>query len=107
MDSFVFYKDWYKALISSFDDDFRLKVYDALMRFVFNDIKPDDKQVKLALTLVISTIERDKAKYEDIKQKRSEAGSKHTGNQYTRQNGTNGTNGTNGSVNVNVNDNVM
>jgi hypothetical protein len=64
-------------------------------------------------------LDRDREKYNTIKQRRSEAGKKHHGNQYSNleQNGTNGTNvpnleqnGTNGtdsvSDSVNVNDSV-
>ena len=60
-------------------------------------------------------LDRDREKYNTIKQRRSEAGKKHHGNQYSNleQNGTNGTsvpnleqNGTNGSDSVSDNDSV-
>lgn len=64
-----------------------------------------------------NTLDRNEQKWEEIRKKRSEAGKRHTGNQYTRtkqnekqtnleqmeQNGTNGTVSVSGSVNVNDN----
>ena len=122
-ESFVFYKDWYTA-IKDLDSSVQLEVYDAIMRKVF-----DDRDItlsalaKVAVGFIFPQIERDNAKYERIIKRRSEAGKKHRGNQYTNgtngtsvpsleQNGTNGTNGTvnvndNDNVNVNVNDNVL
>lgn len=74
----------------------------------------DDPAVKMAYKVLKNQIDRDAVKYEVICKKRSEAGKRHRGNQYTR-NGTNGTsvpkmeqteqNGTNGTDNVNENDN--
>lgn len=73
-----------------------------------------DPAVKMAFVVLKNQIDRDTEKYDEICRKRSEAGKRHKGNQYTRliekleqmeqkfQNGTNGTD--NDSENENEND---
>lgn len=126
-DSFIFYRSFHNQL-KELDDESRLRIYDTIVEYMFEHIIPEFKGMENAFWLGIKDIlDRDKARYDDMVQKRSEAGKKHKGNQYTLQSGTNGTsvpkteqvsqkwnkcpkNGTNGTdnvnVNVNVNDNV-
>lgn len=119
-ESFIFHKDWYNA-ISQLDNDLRLELYDAIMKKAFYNEPPYLSPMgSLAMSFVEPQIERDFDKWLDIREKRSNAGKKHQGNQYskvkqTEQAQTNGTsvptmeqNGTNGSVSVSVNvsDNV-
>ena len=129
--SFLFYYDWYEA-IRDLDDNTRLEVLDAVFERAFN--MGNNKQQSLsmmssmAMKFISLQIDRDAQKWQNVKQKRSNAGKKHAGNQYSleqkgtngtnvpsvpsmEQNGTNGTNGTSGTsegvnVNVNVNGNV-
>lgn len=116
--SFLFYKDWYEA-ISSLDADVRLEVYDAIMSRVWrSDSCTLSPMAELSMRFISPQIDRDEAKYREISDKRSEAGKKHRGNQYSfleqmEQDGTNGTsvpnleqNGTNGTDDDNDNDNV-
>ena len=77
----------------------------------------NDPAIRIAYVVLKKQIDRDTEKYDVICKKRSEAGKRHRGNQYTKNgtNGTNGTsvpkmeqmeqNGTNGTDNVNENDN--
>ena len=105
-ESFVFYKDWMLTLEQLTDDE-RLVCYDAIMRYVFYGEEPKDRLTKIAIQQIILMIDRTYEKWDDIRQKRSAAGKKHTGNQYSRNKmEQNGTNGTNGTLNVNVNGNV-
>ena len=118
-ESFVFHREWFEV-ISKRDEKTRLEIYDAIMRKVFNG---EDSALSMLASVVMDfvtpQIERDTHKWADIRAKRSNAGSKHKGNQYitnVEQNGTNesnGTsvptleqNGTNGSVYVSKDTNV-
>ena len=111
--SFVFYEDWFK-MISKQDESVRVKIYDAICMYVFEGKEPADPLILMAFELIKEKIERDRDKFERIREKRREAGKRHKGNQYTSrleqveqvfQNGINGTNGTNGTENENENEN--
>lgn len=122
-ESFIFHKDWYNA-ISQLDKDLRLELYDAIMRkALYNEPPSLSPMGNLAMSFIEPQIERDFDKWLDIREKRSNAGKAHKGNQYsaaeqTEHKQTNGTSvptleqteqdGTNGtvSVSVTVSDNV-
>ena len=80
----------------------------AIFQYIEDETEPNFKgKLRIAFKFIRSALDRDNQKWEDIKKKRSEAGKKHSGNQYTRQKMEQmEQNGTNGTVNVNVNDNV-
>ncbi len=119
--SFIMYLD-YKEQLEDLSDKELGTLIRAIFQYIEDDTEPSFKgKLNIAFKFIRSALDRDNQKWEDIKKKRSEAGKRHSGNQYTRdqigtkngtkleQNGTNGTNGTvsvNDSVNVNVNDNV-
>lgn len=95
--TFVFHKEWYDA-IAPLDGKTRCEVYEAIMHHVWElgDISLSPL-AEMAMRFIRPQIVQDTDKWLDIKMKRSSAGSKHHGNQYTtplEQNGTNGTNGT-------------
>lgn len=113
--SFVLYTDLLE-IVEVLSNEQAGLLFKTVLRYV-NDLNPEiPKEIQLAFIPIKQSLKRDLEKWEDIKIKRSEAGKKHKGNQYTlEQDGTNGTsvptmeqNGTNGTdnVNVNVNDNV-
>lgn len=120
-ESFIFHKDWYNA-ISQLDKDLRLELYDAIMRkALYNEPPSLSPMGNLAMSFIEPQIERDFNKWLDIREKRSNAGKAHKGNQHTaseqmEQMQTKGTNvpsvstleqnGTNGTVSVSVSDNV-
>lgn len=60
----IFYKDWHEA-IKEFSPDERLKAYDAIMQYAFDDVIPVDKFIRVATALMRSTIDRDNNKYEE------------------------------------------
>lgn len=117
--SFVYYTDWAEQLLE-LPKELRLKIDDAIKRYVLYGEEPTDKEVLYSMFgLMRLQIDRDVEKWEDIREKRSEAGKRHKGNQHTKteqmeqmeqmfQNGTNGTVNVNANVNVNglSNDNI-
>lgn len=120
-ESFVFHKDWYYA-IKKRSQLLRIEIYDAIMEKVFEGTQKELSEVaSVVMDLISPQIDRDTEKWLDTREKRSLAGKKHKGNQYsktkqTEQSGTNGTsvptmeqmehNETNGTVSVSVSDNV-
>ena len=120
-ETFIFHKDWYNA-ISQLDKDLRLELYDAIMRkALYNESPSLSPMGNLAMSFIEPQIERDFDKWLDIREKRSNAGKAHRGNQYslmeqTEHKQTNGTSvpmleqmeqdGTNGTVSVSVSDSV-
>ena len=122
-ESFIFHKDWYFA-IKKRSSELRVEIYDAIMEKVFEGTQKELSDIaSVVMDLISPQIDRDTEKWLDTREKRSLAGKKHKGNQYskveqTEQSGTNGTsvptmeqmehNETNGtvSVSVSVSDNV-
>lgn len=114
--TFVFYRDWYD-IVQKLDNDTGFEVCKAIMAVALGEECPKLSPVADAVMLAVRPqIERDIIKYQEVVEKRRNAGKKHKGNQYTRleQYGTNGTSvptveqteqvGTNGSDNVYDND---
>ena len=87
-DSFVFRKEW-KDAISGLPDEVRLEIYEAIIEYgtagKSSDLKP---MAMLAFSFAKATLDKDAERYEETKKKRSDAGKKHKGNQYTGKNGT-------------------
>lgn len=109
-DTVVFYKDWYDST-QGLSDEERLAIYDAVMRYAFEGVVPDDKLIKCATALMRSAIDRDNGKYEEVSRKRKEAAEKRwqeRRNMQPMQMHTSDANNTNNADNdnVNVNDNV-
>lgn len=72
-DSFVFYRDWYYAATSC-DEQTQLKLYRAIMEYVFLDVEPTDPTIQLAFGIIKQRLDADLGKWEQIKEKRKEAG---------------------------------
>lgn len=122
-DSFILYTSFYEPL-KYLSDEQMGKLFRAIFEYEINGNENVDNDIRIAFEFIKNQLNIDAAKWNDERNKRSEAGKKHTGNQYTRhknkteqmeqcskcstemeQNGTNGTNGTD-NVNENVNENV-
>jgi hypothetical protein len=117
-ESFIFHKDWYFA-IKKRSSELRVEIYDAIMEKVFEGTQKKLSDIaSVVMDLISPQIDRDTEKWLDTREKRSLAGKKHKGNQYskveqTEQSGTNGTSvptveqmehdGTNGTVSVSDN----
>lgn len=112
--SFLLYNDQ-KEIVDKLNDRQAGKLFKSIFEYVENGIIPKlDTTLDIAFAFFKASIDRADEKWQDIKKKRSEAGKKHTGNQYTRtkkmeqmeQNGTNGTVSVSDSVSVSVSDSV-
>ena len=62
--SFVFYKDWVEAL-SELSDAERLEAYEAIFRFAFEGVKPEDRLIRIATASIFKSISRDNDKFEE------------------------------------------
>ena len=92
--SFTFHESW-KNVISGLPAQVRLEVYDAIMEYGLSGTLTELKATAgLAFAILKNDIDADNHRAETIRRKRSEAGKRHKGNQYSillEQNGTNGT----------------
>ena len=108
-DSFVLYNSFYEP-IKALKNEQLGKLLRAIFNYTINGEITQDSDILIAFMFIKNQLDMDAKKWKDIRQKRSEAGKKHKGNQYTNDNKMEQMeqNGTNGSVNVNVNvdDNV-
>lgn len=96
--SFVYYLDWAEELLT-LPDELRLKVDDAVKRYVLYGEEPTDREVIYSMFgLMRKQIDRDADRWRDIREKRSKAA--HCKWMQMQQVDANG------GVNVNVNGNV-
>ena len=73
-DSFVFRREWRDA-ISGLPGEVRLEIYEAIMEYGFSGKSTEMKPMAmLAFNFAKTTLDRDAQRYEEIRQKRSEAG---------------------------------
>lgn len=85
-ESFTFRKEW-KSAIAELSPDERLEAYEAVIDYATTGIKPNGMSdaSSLAFRFIAADIDQDVQKYTETAKKRSAAGRKHRGNQYTRQ----------------------
>lgn len=104
--SFIYYVDWCEQTLA-LPNDLRLKVDDAVKRYVLYGEEPTDREVLYSMFgLMRLQIDRDEQKWLDIRQKRSLAGAKGasvTNRQKSAKVGKCQQNTANSPVNVNVN----
>lgn len=74
-DSFVFYKDWYDSL-QELNDEEKFACYDAIFKYAFEGIEPNDKFIRMCIKLIMSFIDNNEEKYARIIERRKEAGRK-------------------------------
>lgn len=108
--NFLYYTDWAEQLLS-FPADLRLKIDDAVKRYVLYGEEPTDRDVLYSMFgLMRAQIDRDRAKYADVCNKNSENANKRWKNERMRSH-TNGCNRMRSNAvdadNDNDNDNVM
>jgi len=104
-DSFILYNSFYDP-IKTLKNEQLGKLFRSIFNYTINGEITQDNDILVAFMFIKNQIDLDAKKWEDIKQKRSEAGKKHKGNQYTTKWNKMEQNGTNGSVNENENENV-
>lgn len=61
--SVLFYSDWYEIL-KELPDDERVRAYDAIMQFAFEDVEPTDKYIKAITAFIIKGIKHNSEAYE-------------------------------------------
>mgnify|MGYP001536487631 CR=1 FL=1 len=89
--NFLYYTDWAEQLLS-FPADLRLKIDDAVKRYVLYGEEPTDRDVLYPMFgLMRAQIDRDRAKYADVCNKNSENANKRWKNERMRSH-TNGCN---------------
>lgn len=108
--SFILYHDQ-KEVVDELDDEQAGKLFKAIYEYNVNKKITLKGALKLVFIPFKTSFDRNDDKWEDTKEKRSEAGKKHTGNQYTRKKEMEQMeqvfqNGTNGTVSVSVNGSV-
>lgn len=74
-DNFIFYRQWWES-IRELDPEHQSHAYDALMRFAFDGIEPEDAMIRALTTMMRSAIIRDREKYERACERHREAGRK-------------------------------
>ena len=105
--SFVYYVDWAKELLK-YPDDLRLKIDDAVKRYVLYGEEPTDREVIYSMFGLMRTqLDRDNEKWNCTKQKRSDAGKKGMATRWADNKNNKCYQGiTSVTDNVNVNENV-
>jgi hypothetical protein len=82
--SFIFREDWRNA-ISGLPDKVKLEVYEAIIEYGLYGTLPRLKSTAmLAFNFIKNDIDQDNHRADEIRRKRSQAGKRHKGNQYTK-----------------------
>lgn len=71
-ETLIIYRDWWEA-IRNLPPELRFKAFDSICEYAFEGKQPEDPILGAVTALMRSTIDRDRAKYEEICNKRSKA----------------------------------
>lgn len=84
--SFVFHREWKEAL-KDLPDSIRLQVYEAVIDYATIGIAPKEiaDTAHVAFNFIKCRIDSDQTHYQEVAAKRSAAGRKHRGNQFTKK----------------------
>lgn len=74
-DTLILYRDWW-GVIQTLTPEMQLKVFVSICQYAFDGKSPDDPTVSATTAFMRSVIDRDFKKWNEIKEKRSEAGRK-------------------------------
>ena len=81
-EAFLFKKSWKDAL-AHWRDDIKLEVYEAIMSYAFTGIEPNISDVAMmAFSFIKADIDANNAKYDDVVEKRKEAGKRGMASRY-------------------------
>lgn len=72
-DTLILYRDWWEA-IKSLPANLQLEAYNSICEYAFEGTQPTEPMICAVTALMRSAIDRDKAKWEDVRRKRAEAG---------------------------------
>lgn len=74
-ETLIIYRDWWEA-IKSLPTNLQLEAWDAICAYAFEGKLTDNPLISAVTALMRSAVDRDKAKWEDVREKRREAGRK-------------------------------
>lgn len=109
-DSFILYNSFYEP-IKSLSNEQLGRLFRAIFNYTMDGEITQEGDIKIAFLFIKNQLDMDITKWEETRKKRSEAGKKHKGNQYSKTEQTeqmeqvfqNGSENENDNVNVNVN----
>lgn len=107
-DSFILYNSFYEP-IKSLSNEQLGRLFRSIFNYTINGEITQEGDIKIAFLFIKNQLDMDITKWEETRKKRSEAGKKHKGNQYSKMEQTeqmfqNGSDNENENVNVNEND---
>lgn len=74
-ETLIIYRDWWEA-IKELPTDLQLPAFTSICEYAFEGIQPQDPMICAVTALMRSAIDRDKAKWEEVREKRRAAGSR-------------------------------
>ena len=84
-DTLIIYRDWWEA-IKSLPANLQPTAFNAICEYAFEGKQPTDPMIFAVTALMRSAIDRDKAKWEDVRKKRSDAGKRGLAKRWGKQN---------------------
>lgn len=84
-DTLILYRDWWKA-IKSLPTNLQLEAWDAICAYAFEGKQTDNPVISAVTALMRSAVDREKAKREDVREKRAEAGKRGLAKRWGKQN---------------------
>lgn len=84
-DTLIIYRDWWEA-IKSLPANLQPTAFNAICEYAFEGKQPTDPMIFAVTALMRSAIDRDKAKWEAVRKKRSDAGKRGLAKRWGKQN---------------------
>lgn len=72
-DTLIIYRDWWEA-IKNLPPELRFEAFDAICAYAFEGEQPENPIISAVTALMRSAVDRDKTKWEDVREKRRQAG---------------------------------
>lgn len=83
-ETLIIYRDWWEA-IKSLPTELQPDAFNAICEYAFEGKQPTDPMISAVTALMRSAIDRDKAKWEEVRKKRSEAGKRGLAKRWGKQ----------------------
>lgn len=84
-DTLIIYRDWWEV-IKGLPTELQPTAFNAICEYAFEGKQPTDPMISAVTALMRSAIDRDKAKWEDVRAKRAEAGKRGLAKRWGKQN---------------------
>lgn len=72
-DTLIIYRDWWEA-IKNLPPELQFEAFDAICAYAFEGKQPENPIISAVTALMRSAVDRDKTKWEDVREKRRQAG---------------------------------